>query len=262
MSDSITLARQDAGRTSRGLLARSLFLVYGVLVYALFLGTFLYVIGFVSGVLVPKDINTGAVGPTWVALAVNGAFLGAFALQHMIMARPAFKRAWTRVVPAAAERSTFVLAASSILIGMVLHWRPLPGVVWHVDGAAAWVLHALSAAGWATVLYATFLIDHFELFGLRQSVAAFQGREPREPKFVERSLYRVVRHPLMTGFIVAFWATPHMTWGHLFFAVMTSGYAILGTLIEERDLVARHGASYLDYRRRVRAFVPIPRRTA
>ena len=262
MSDTLTLARSQTAPATRGLLARCLFLSYGVLVYALFLGTFLYVMGFLFGVLVPKDVNAGEVGSVWTALAVNGACLGAFALQHMIMARPAFKRAWTRIVPSAAERSTFVLAASLILIALVASWRPLPGVVWHVDGPAAWLLHAVSLAGWATVLYATFLIDHFELFGLRQSVAAFLGRESRGPKFVERSLYRVVRHPLMSGFIVAFWATPHMTWGHLFFAVMTSGYALLGTLIEERDLVAAHGESYRDYKRRVRAFLPIPRRAA
>ena len=210
----------------------------------------------------PKDINTGALGDTWTALAVNGAFLGAFAVQHIIMARPAFKRVWTRIVPAAAERSTFVLAASLILIGLVANWRPLPGVVWNVDGPAAWLLYAISAAGWGTVLYTTFLIDHLELFGLRQSVTAFLGRAQTSPQFVERSLYRFARHPLMIGFMVAFWATPHMTWGHLFFAVMTSGYALVGTLIEECDLIAKHGESYLDYRRRVRAFLPIPRRAA
>jgi methanethiol S-methyltransferase len=259
MTDTLTLARPQAELPERGLVARSLFLVYGVLVYALFLATFLYVMGFLFGVLVPKHVNSGEVGELWTALAVNGAFLGAFAVQHMIMARPAFKRAWTRIVPAAAERSTFVLAASLILIGLVVNWRPLPGVVWHVEGPAAWLLYAVSAAGWATVLLATFLIDHFELFGLRQSVAAFLGREPSAPKFVERSLYRVVRHPLMTGFIVAFWATPHMTWGHLYFAALASGYALLGTLVEERDLVAAHGESYRDYRRRVRAFLPLPR---
>ena len=261
MSDTLTYARQESA-PARGLLARSLILAYGVLVYALFLGTFLYVMGFLFRVLVPKHVDSGPVGPVWSALLVNGAFLGAFALQHMVMARPAFKRAWTRIVPSAAERSTFVLAASLILIGLVANWRPLPGVVWHVEGAAAWLLHAVSLAGWATVLYGTFLIDHFELFGLRQSVTAFLGREPRAARFVERSLYRVVRHPLMMGFIVAFWATPHMTWGHLFFAVMTSGYALLGTLIEERDLLAAHGESYRDYKRRVRAFLPIPRRAA
>jgi len=262
MSDTLTLARPGAATSSRGLLARTLILTYGVLVYALFLGCFLYTMGFLFGALVPKDVNTGEVGPVWLALVVNGGFLGAFAVQHLIMARPAFKRWWTRIVPRAAERSTFVLAATSILIGMMTFWRPLPGVVWHVEGSAAWLLYALSGAGWGTVLFATFLIDHFELFGLRQSVQAFLGREPSSPRFVERSLYRVVRHPLMFGFMVAFWATPHMTWGHLFFAVMTTGYALLGTLVEERDLIAAHGEAYLDYKRRVRGFLPIPRRVA
>lgn len=262
MSQTLTVPRSGASNDSRGLVARTLILTYGVLVYALFLGTFLYVMGFVFGVLVPKDINTGEAGAVLPSLLVNGGFLAAFAVQHTIMARPAFKRRWTRIVPAASERSTFVLAASLILIGMVSAWRPLPGVLWHVEGPAAWILHAVSAAGWATVLFATFLIDHFELFGLRQSVQAFLGREQTKPKFVERSLYRVVRHPLMFGFMVAFWATPHMTWGHLFFAVMTTGYALVGTLIEERDLIAAHGEAYLDYKRRVRGFLPIPRRAA
>ena len=262
MSDTLTLPRPEAAHTSRGLLARTLILTYGVLVYALFLGTFLYVMGFLFGALVPKDINTGEVGSVWLALAVNGGFLGAFAVQHMIMARPAFKRRWTKVIPAASERSTFVLAASLILVGMMTSWRPLPGVVWHVEGPVAWVLYAISGAGWGVVLLATFLIDHFELFGLRQSVQAFLGREQTAPKFVERSLYKVVRHPLMFGFMVAFWATPHMTWGHLFFAGLTTGYALVGTMIEERDLIAAHGESYRDYKRRVRGFLPIPRRAA
>jgi protein-S-isoprenylcysteine O-methyltransferase Ste14 len=260
MSNTFTLAGARSAPAARGLLARCLFLTYGVLVYALFLCTFLYMMGFLFGVLVPKDVNAGEVGGVWTALLVNGACLGAFAVQHMIMARPAFKRAWTRIVPAAAERSTFVLAACLILITLVVSWRPLPGVLWHVEGPEAWLLYGLSAAGWCTVLYASFLIDHFELFGLRQSVSAFLGREARSPRFVERGIYRVARHPLMFGFMVAFWATPHMTWGHLFFAVMTTGYALVGTLIEERDLIAAHGESYRDYKRRVRAFLPIPRR--
>jgi len=265
-SDSTTLAASDvrsgASRPRAGFARRAAILVYGVAVYALFLATFLYLIAFVAGVFVPKHIDSGASESTLSALLVNGAFLAAFVVQHVIMARPAFKRWWTRIVPAAAERSTFVLAAVTILIAMVWQWRAVPTVVWHVDGFAATVLWSVSALGWATVLVATFLIDHFHLFGLRQSVMGFLGREERAPKFVERSLYRLMRHPLMTGFMLAFWATPHMTVGHLFFAVMCTGYALAGTWIEERDLIAAHGDSYRDYRKRVRGFLPIPRRTS
>lgn len=262
MTDTLTLPA-NAGGTKDGaapLASRVLSLAYGALVYALFLGTFLYVIGFVSGAVVPKHIDSGTAGPLSTALLVNGGFLALFAVQHTIMARRAFKRRWTKIVPRQVERSTFVLATCLILIGMVWNWRPLPAVVWHVEGAAAAALWTLSALGWTTVLIATFLINHFELFGLRQTVLYAFGRKGEAPRFVERGFYKWIRHPLMTGFLIAFWSTPHMTVGHLFFAGTCTVYILLALRIEERSLIAEHGESYLDYKRRVPGLVPVPRR--
>ena len=242
--------------------SRVLSLLYGATVYVAFLATFTYLIGFVAGAVVPKHIDSGAVVPLSEALLVNGAFLALFAVQHAIMARPAFKRRWTRIVPRHLERSTFVLVTITILGAMAWQWRPMPAVVWHLEGAAAVVLWSLCAVGWLTVLAATFLIDHFELFGLRQVVSHFLGRRHQEPRFVERALYKVVRHPLMTGFLIAFWCTPHMTVGHLFFAVMCTAYIFVGVKIEERTLVFLHGDAYRDYRRRVPGILPLPRKSA
>jgi protein-S-isoprenylcysteine O-methyltransferase Ste14 len=243
-------------------MSRILSLAYGSIVYVLFLGVFLSVIGFLWRIGVPKHIDSGATGPLLTALLVNGGFLALFAVQHAIMARPEFKERWTKIVPRQIERSTFVLATIVILSLMMWQWRPMPGVVWQVEGALAWVLYGLSGLGWATVLYATFLIDHFELFGLRQVVTYFQGKPYEAPHFVERSLYKMVRHPLMTGFLMAFWFTPTMTYGHLFFAVMCTGYIMVGTRIEERDLVKMHGETYLDYRRRVPGMIPFLRKSS
>lgn len=237
-------------------------LVYGSLTYVLFLGTFLYAMGFVMGLVVPKTVDDGAhVG--WVeALLVNGGCLALFAVQHTIMARRSFKRAWTRIVPAVVERSTFVLVTCAILCTTYWQWRHLPGTVWEVHGPAAWLLRGVSLLGWGIVLFSTFLIDHFELFGLRQVVRHFLGKHPEAPHFVERSLYRSVRHPLMLGFLVAFWATPVMSMGHLFFAAMCTGYILFGIQVEERSLIAEHGESYLDYRRRVPMLLPLRRSRA
>ena len=263
MTHSTAPAAHAASPRSAGTsLARVGSLAFGVTTYALFLGTFLYVIGFLAGVVVPKDINAGPAGAVSTALLVNGGFLALFAVQHTIMARRAFKARWTRVVPAHLERSVFVLVTCAILVGMVAAWRPLPGTVWHVEGAAAWALWTASATGWGVVLVSTFLIDHFELFGVRQTVEFALGRPQSAPRFVERSLYRVVRHPLMLGFLLAFWATPHMTWGHLFFAGMCTAYILVGVQVEERTLVAAHGDDYLDYKRRVPGILPLPRRRA
>ena len=237
-------------------------LLYGSAIYLGFLVTFLYAIGFVAGYGVPKGIDDGAPAPLAEALLVNAGFLALFAVQHAVMARRGFKRRWTRVVPPSLERSTFVLATCLILVAMYWMWRPLPGIVWHVEGPAAVALLALSALGWGTVLLATFLIDHFHLFGLRQVVEHFRGRPPAPPVFRERSLYKHVRHPLMLGFLVAFWSTPHMTWGHLLFAGLCTGYILVGTQMEERDLIAEHGERYLDYKRRVPGLVPLPRRAS
>lgn len=241
------------------LIGRLASLAYGSLTYALFLGTFLYMIGFTTGAFVPKDINAGPVVPIGRALLINGAFLALFAIQHTIMARPAFKERWTRVVPKHLERTTFVLITCAILIGMVAQWQPLPGVVWKVGGSGAIALWAIAAIGWGTVLVSTFLIDHFELFGLRQVVMHALGRPHQQPRFRERALYKVVRHPLMLGFLVAFWATPLMTWGHLFFAVMITGYVLFGLQVEERTLIKLHGDGYRDYQRRVPMLLPLRR---
>ncbi|HVS11838.1 MAG TPA: isoprenylcysteine carboxylmethyltransferase family protein [Planctomycetota bacterium] len=235
-------------------------LLYGSLAYVLFLGTFLYAIGFVTGLGVPKTVDGGARVPLGEALLVNGGLLALFAVQHTIMARRAFKRRWTRIVPQVIERATFVLVTCAILIATFWQWRHLPGTLWEVQGPLAWFLNGASFLGWGIVLFASFLIDHFELFGLRQVVRHFLGRPAEAPRFRERSLYRMVRHPLMLGFLLAFWATPVMSMGHLFFAAMCTGYILVGIQIEERSLVAEHGESYLDYRRRVPMLLPLPGR--
>jgi len=237
-------------------------LIFGSLTYLFFLETFLYAMGFVSGLLVPKTVDDGASVGLVEALLVNGGCLALFAVQHTIMARKAFKRRWTRIVPTHLERSIFVLVTCAILTTMFVSWRHLPGTLWAVTGPAAWLLYGVSFFGWGIVLLATFLIDHFELFGLRQTVTHFMGRPQESAKFVERSLYRAVRHPLMFGFLLAFWATPVMTVGHLSFTVMCTGYILFGIQVEERTLVAEHGEPYLDYRRRVPMLLPLGRRSA
>jgi len=237
-------------------------LVYGSLTYVFFLGTFLYAIGFVTGLVVPLTVDAGAQVGLVEALLVNGGILALFAVQHTIMARKAFKRRWTRIIPQQLERATFVLVTCAILTTLFVQWRHLPGTLWHVTGPAAWFLYGVSFLGWGIVLLATFLIDHFELFGLRQVVVHFLGRKAEPARFVERSLYRAVRHPLMLGFLLAFWATPVMTMGHLFFAAMCTGYILVGIQVEERTLIAEHGDSYRDYRRRVPLLLPFGRRSA
>jgi len=239
---------------------RALVLAYGSLIYAGFLATFLYAIGFVTGLWVPKAINDGAAVPMGEALLVNASILMLFAVQHTIMARPGFKAWWTRIVPAAVERSTFVLATCMILGLLFWQWRPLPfdGVLWTVTNPIAVnALWTVCALGWGLVLYATFLIDHFDLFGLRQVVLHFRGKPYTDPKFQEKSMYRLVRHPLLLGFAIAFWATPVMTWSHLLFAAMTTLYMLVGIEFEERDLLAAHGDSYREYRRRVPMLLPL-----
>jgi protein-S-isoprenylcysteine O-methyltransferase Ste14 len=252
-------ARTAPGQASRA--SRIASLAYGSLAYVLFLATFLYAIGFVSGILVPETVDDGRRAGVIEALLVNGALLALFAVQHTIMARPAFKRRWTRIVPPQIERATFVLVTCLILGATFWQWRHLPGTLWEVHGPVAWFLRGVSALGWGIVLFASFLIDHFELFGLRQVVRHFLGRPSEPPQFRERALYRVVRHPLMLGFLLAFWATPVMSTGHLFFAALCSGYILVGIQIEERTLVAEHGESYLDYKRRVPMLVPLRRRS-
>ncbi|MFT5464698.1 MAG: protein-S-isoprenylcysteine O-methyltransferase Ste14 [Planctomycetota bacterium] len=249
----------QAASSQHSMLSRILSLTYGVTTYALFLGTFLYLIGFLADFLVPKSINSGDVVSTTEALLVNGGFLGLFAVQHLIMARLSFKKHWTKIIPIQVERTTFVFVTCAILICMVWQWRPMPEVIWNVEGTGAVVLWALCGLGWGIVLLSTFLINHFDLFGLRQVVLHARNRAYEAPNFYERSLYKVVRHPLMLGFLIAFWFTPQMTVGHLFFAVMCTGYILVGLIVEERTLVAMHGDKYRSYRSRVRMLIPIPR---
>lgn len=237
-------------------MSRILALLYGVLAYVVFLASFLYAVAWLGNLLVPRTIDSGPAAPLGEALLVNLALLSAFALQHSIMARPAFKRWWTRFVAPPIERATFVLAASLLLFAICLGWRALPQTVWHVEGTAALALQALFWTGWGVVLAATFMISHFELFGLRQVWLHARGRAHTAPRYVERFLYRFVRHPIMLGFLIAFWATPEMSVGHLLFAVVTTLYILVALQLEERDLVREHGAAYEAYRERVPMLVP------
>ena len=238
-------------------MGRILALVYGTVAYGAFFVVFLYMIGFVGNMVVPKSIDSGVVMPVWQTLLVNFALVGLFALQHTVMARPAFKAWWTKVVPKAVERSTFVLVTSLILALLFWQWRPMPATVWDIQTPwAAGILTGLFFLGWAIVLYGSFLIDHFDLFGLRQVFLYFRNRAYVHPPFAVRSLYRIVRHPLMVGFFIAFWATPTMTVGHLYFALLFSGYILVGVRFEERDLARQLGSDYERYRSQTPMFMP------
>lgn len=236
---------------------RTLFLLYGIAGYLLFMAMYAYMAAFVGNLPVPKTIDSGVPGPMSEAVAINLLLLGLFAAQHSIMARPAFKRIWTRFVPQPIERSTYVWFSCLVTILLMWQWRALPAVVWNVQQpalrTALWVLFAI---GWLLVPLVSLLIDHFDLFGLRQVLLHWQGREYTSLPFRVPSLYKHVRHPLYLGWTLAFWATPTMTVGHLLFAGVLTGYMALAAIVEERDLIAHFGRPYEEYRRRVPMFVP------
>jgi protein-S-isoprenylcysteine O-methyltransferase Ste14 len=236
---------------------RMLFFAYGVACYLLFFGTFLYAIGFIGGFGVPTTLDGPARDPFGAALAVNTALLGLFAVQHSVMARRGFKERWTRVVPQPLERSTYVLLSSLALMLLFWQWRPMGGVVWSVeDPLGRALLRTLFGAGFGLVLVATFLINHFDLFGLRQVWLQLVGRPQTPLRFGTPGPYRLVRHPLYVGWLFAFWMTPTMTAAHLLFAVATTAYILIAIQLEERDLVREHGRAYEDYRLQVPMLVP------
>lgn len=239
---------------------RALAVLYGVLAYGVFLVSFLYAIGFVGGMVVPKTIDSGTVVDVVPAVVVNLLLLSLFAVQHSVMARPAFKSWWTKFVPPPVERSTFVLFASLALLLLYWQWRPLPQPIWTVTGVGAQVLWVVFWLGWGLVLLSTFLINHFDLFGLKQ-VLEYLAKHERPPiEFKTPWFYKTVRHPIYLGFILAFWATPNMTAGHLMFALVTTAYILVGIQLEERDLIAAFGEKYVLYRRRVSMLIPMPPR--
>jgi protein-S-isoprenylcysteine O-methyltransferase Ste14 len=246
-------------QTGEAAMARPIYLVFGFVAYLIFFATFLYLIAFVGNlpwVAVTVD-RGGILGPATTALIVDIALIALFGLQHSVMAREGFKRGWTRIVPKPIERSTYVLLASLMLIILFLFWRPVPATVWNVENqAAATLLWVLFGAGWLVVLVSTFLLSHFELFGLHQVWSHARGTELPAPRFRQPLFYKLVRHPLYTGFFLAFWATPHMTQGHLLLAIGMSVYMLIAIRYEERDMVRLFGEDYVGYQGKVGMLVP------
>jgi len=250
-------AKQSTFAGKKGLINRTIAFLYGVAAYAVFFVTFLYAIGFVDGLVVPKTIDTGDAPPLAEAIITNMLLLAVFAIQHSVMARPQFKRWWTQFVPKSIERSTYVLLASLALALLLWQWRPIPTVVWQIgDPQIAMAVTGLSLAGWLFALTSTFLINHFELFGLHQVAKNLAGHPTPAPHFRTPLFYRFVRHPLYLGLIIAFWAAPTMTVGHLLFAAVTTAYIFVGILLEERDLIDVFGDEYRRYKDRVSMLIP------
>lgn len=234
--------------------------LYGVTCYVVFFATFLYAIGWVGDLIVPKSIDSGVTGSLGMALLVNTGLLGLFAVQHSVMARPWFKRAWTRIVPEAAERSTYVLFTSLALIAMFMFWEPMGGVVWEVENTAGRaVMYTMYTGGWLLLLSATFMINHFDLFGLRQVYLYLRGEKYTYLQFRTPGLYNHVRHPIYLAWMIIFWSTPKMTAAHLVFAVATTVYMLMAIRWEENDLVTAFGAKYREYRKNVPMLLPLGR---
>jgi protein-S-isoprenylcysteine O-methyltransferase Ste14 len=238
-------------------MGKAIALLYGLVCYLIFFVTFLYAIGFTGNFIVPKGIDSGVEGPFVLSIIINVALMGLFAVQHSVMARPGFKKWWTNYVPSPIERSTYVLLTSLALILLFHFWQPMTGTVWNItEPALRNVVWGIFAMGWGIVLLSTFMIGHFDLFGLQQVLFHKQGKKTPKPKFKEPGFYKLVRHPIMTGFIIAFWATPDMTMGHLLFAAVTTAYILIAIQLEERDLIALLGNAYINYRKRVPALIP------